>query len=325
MLRAIFISPAFDSDRFDALTNTQWYLDRHEWEFSITPVPLIILLFGLIVLMKRLRKDTARPIPAPGRFLHLTAIILLLLLPVGLNCYTPGWNQFLKQLPVIGSSSTLIRWAIIYIPVVILLAALVLDRIIPRGRLQSAAAAVCLGAVILLNLAADRTYYHAQGYRAEPVQQAYHDVRAGSWTPEIRFVMVYRDGNGQILTPGHRNDTITLGGSQLFCYEALFGYRLEAFPFGDLHPGPVTAETNGRLNLKNPACYVWPGENNCRPGDHFSVAARAAANSFSRYRPFDFKLPLRQTIANWLNGITLVATLGFLLIRGFSRIHRKLS
>ncbi len=103
------------------------------------------------------------------------------------------------------------------------------------------------------------------------------------------------------------------GASQLFCYEPMFGYRLEAFPVKTLHPGPVLEENNGVLNIKNPACYVWPQANDCEPGDHFTKEQEKAAEAFVNYRPFPFQMPTAQIVANWVNALSLMAALIFLI------------
>jgi hypothetical protein len=86
----------------------------------------------------------------------------------------------------------------------------------------------------------------------------------------------------------------------------VFGYGLETFPLQTLHLGGVMDEKDGLLNLKNPACMVFPAENGCKPGDHFKAGERPKATRFTSYKNFDFKLPVRQrvaiavTLASWL-------------------------
>ena len=61
------------------------------------------------------------------------------------------------------------------------------------------------------------------------------------------------------------------------------------------------------LNIKNPACYVFPAENGCAPGDHFPLAARAEAEKFLNYQPFDFVQPLYQSVATMISLASLAA------------------
>jgi hypothetical protein len=71
---------------------------------------------------------------------------------------------------------------------------------------------------------------------------------------------------------------------------------------------------NGRLNLKNPACYVYPTANGCAPGDHFTVQQRPAAEAFITYRPFPFRLPGWQQAANLLNLMAVGGVLACLIV-----------
>jgi hypothetical protein len=107
----------------------------------------------------------------------------------------------------------------------------------------------------------------------------------------------------------NRNDIMTLGSSQLACYMPIFGYRLENFPFKSLHLGSVWDVTNGELNIKNPACFVFPKENNCSAGDHFQESRRADAEKFVSYRSFNFEKSGKQKIADIVSGIALLAAL----------------
>ncbi len=85
------------------------------------------------------------------------------------------------------------------------------------------------------------------------------------------------------------------------CYEPIFGYFGEQFPVKQLRPGPVRVPVGNRFNLKNPACYLFPRENNCQPGDHFLISQKADAENFINYKPIKFDMPVLQYIANWIS------------------------
>jgi hypothetical protein len=80
-----------------------------------------------------------------------------------------------------------------------------------------------------------------------------------------------------------------------------------------LVPGPIFEIRDGVFNLKNPSCYVFPGENKCVPGDHFTVDQRAAVENFTAYRPFDFEAPWYQTTATWMSILSVCAALAALV------------
>ena len=92
----------------------------------------------------------------------------------------------------------------------------------------------------------------------------------------------------------------------------MFGYRNEWMPIGALHPGNALDLSDGVFNFKNPAGYLFPGENGLVAGGHFRADQRAELEAFLAYRPFPFVKPPRQIVAEWINVLALAATLGFL-------------
>ena len=314
MLKSLFLSPAFDPGRIEKLTNVQWHLDRHEWEYSVTFIPLIIILYGGWKILQQIEKKDLWLKLSRIRWLSVAAITALLILPVALNTFSPGWNTFLKQLPLLKNSSSLIRWFIIYIPIIILAATLILEKTAVSSKYKLGIVVISMAAVIALNVLTERDFYHSQNYDPREIIKTYNLVKEGLWMPEIKNIGVYLNKNGQTTMPLFRNNMLIHGASQLLCYEPLFGYRLEDFPIKTLHPGPALEENKGVLNIKNPSCYVWPQANNCEPGDHFTVEQKEAARAFLNYRPFPFQMPTLQRIANWINGLSLIAVLFFLTL-----------
>jgi hypothetical protein len=250
----------------------------------------------------------------PLQWLVVLATGTLLFLPLAMNTYSPSWNAFLKQLPLIKNSSNLIRWFMLYIPVVILIAALMLDRITESSKSKVAVLVISILTVIALNIFTDHDFYRYPVYDPQEITSSYYKVKSGVWAPKIKFIGVWLDEKGQATVPGFRNDLLARGVSQLYCYEPIFGYGRELLPQKSLHPGPVMEEKEGILNIKNPACYVWPESNDCQPGDHFTAQQKEAAEAFTNYRPYPFHIPPAQVVANWINGLSLLAALSFLII-----------
>ena len=109
---------------------------------------------------------------------------------------------------------------------------------------------------------------------------------------------------------------MTFGLSQVNCHESLFGYRHEEFKQKKLLQAgqPVMQVTNGYFNMKNPACYVFPDENNCIPGDHFRVDQKEDLLNFTDYKGYKFNMPQTQHISNWVSLITVLICGGFLFV-----------
>jgi len=309
---SLFVSPVDIAQRSDAaLMNVQWVIGRHELEYGVTWVPLVLVSIGAGIALWRIASGKAEVRSNATKVGWILLATMILSMPIALNTYSPGWNAVIKQVPLLKSASTFVRWNIIYIPFVTLVSALVLDRCFGAARTSVAIVAVAL--VVALNLMQDRRSYALEAYDPEPVIQAYHAVRRGAPVPEIHSVGVYRDEHGNVVLPLHRNDGLAQGYSSLYCYNPAFGFGLEKFPVKDLHPGAVRDVRDGHYNIKNPACYVYPRENYCEPGDHFRVDQKTEMENFIAYRPFHFEISTAQKIANLVTQAGLVVTAGVLL------------
>jgi putative flippase GtrA len=323
-LKLLFITLFFptadiENTAFANLIHMQWALTHHEWEYGVTFIPLLIILLAWMVgLWKQLHSSLTLTKPSAISWVAGGLLVMILILPIALNIYTPEWNAILKQTPLIKSSSTLFRWWLIYIPIVIVYAAICLEKLTFLGKYRTHTVVAGVVMIIVLNLIQDRMYYDMQGYDGNPILQAYQKTTLENTSPEIQAIGM----NDQ------RNNALVSGVSQLGCYNPSFGYSLENLPIKTLHPGSVFEQTDGYLNLKNPACYVFPAENHCQPGDHFTLAQKAEAQLFAHYKPFSFAIPLKQKIANLITQLALllvIGCLGFALMRYLKQIKENRS
>jgi hypothetical protein len=86
----------------------------------------------------------------------------------------------------------------------------------------------------------------------------------------------------------------------------MFGYQLQTFPFASLHEGPSLDSLNGVLNVKNPACFLYPAENGCVPGEQYRAEQQQTAADFLDWKSIPFEVPLTQRLADVLNIAALV-------------------
>ncbi|MGQ4809208.1 hypothetical protein NKDENANG_02623 [Candidatus Entotheonellaceae bacterium PAL068K] len=318
LFQSLFLGPAHETAQ-EVLVNMQWLLDRHEFEFGVTFIPLLVLLLGGAAALHRCSISGAWRRSRRDQWLLIGAMGVLLCLPILLNYYTPTWNALLKQIPIIKNNTTLTRWFCLYIPIVILLASLVVEKTALFKKYESSLVLLSMAVVITLNVVAERDFYHTQRYDPRVIVNAYHHSQSKDWSPRISHIDVFVDRAGRAVQPLGRNDVLAQGSSQLLCYEGMFGYRLENFPVKTLHPGSTLEVNNGRFNLKNPACYVYPTENDCAPGDHFTIDQRQATEAFITYRPFAFQVSIWQKAANLLNLISVGMVTAFLVFYGCIR------
>lgn len=313
VLRCLFVGIEIDPNRGDWIRNIEWPIGQHEWDYSVSFAPALFLLYGLARMIGAFMKQgVAATLRSRKKsdWLWIGAGVFILLLPMVLNVYTPWWNAFLKTIPVIQSSSILFRWFLLYIPVVILGSALILERLVP-AKLRVAACVAALSCCLVTKASIRNYHYTEDTYDPQPIVHGFHQVETGAHTPAISTMGFYQDDKGQPELPVNRNDTFMQGVSQILAYESLFGYRLEYLPFKTLHPGKALATSNGVLNVKNPASYLWPDENHCKPGDHFKIEDKAAAEAFLNYKPFPFRMSLIQRIANWTTLISFATVILF--------------
>ncbi|MDP2752424.1 MAG: hypothetical protein Q8O31_07470 [Rhodocyclaceae bacterium] len=274
----------------ERLVNVQWALAPHEWAYGFGPGVLLLLFW-----VKRPRLTASLWI--------WTGLILGLLMPLAISLWQADWNAFLKSLPLLGSMSNPLRWWITYIPAVAVVAGLAL----PKQRSNAWLAGAVLVLTMITSAWEPRAYYQSQNYDVRPILVADEALRSGGWIPKIeRLGLTAHIQAGSFQAPLRSNDTFIAGVSQVFCYNPVFGYRLEKFVAQGLTVESVLTESDGFLNLKNPACYVFPKENGCLPGDRFRADQRASAVAFVNYRPFEFAISRGQMIANAISGIFLI-------------------
>jgi len=316
VLLSLFWRPSDELAR--PLLSVNLPLDRHEWEYGLGPAAALLLLAGAVRVAKGIRL-------AASAWLVTVAIVAALALPLALNWHHPAWHEFLKSQPLLGSSSTLVRWYVLYVPLVALWAGLAFDAAVPAAPWRARAAVAIAAATLAWNWTADRSYYATQTYDPGVMQRAWQAVDAGAVPPTVTNLSVRVDKDNSLAVPLDRNDDMAHGYSQLVCYQPMFGYGLERLRYGELRPGPALAELpDGTLNLKNPACYVFPAANACAPSDHFRREQREEAARFVRYQPFAFQRPVSQTFADAVTLAALLLILAALAVAAvlFWRQHR---
>ena len=299
-----------------SIENMTWHLTQHEFEYGLTLVPAVILIAGALRGAWFLMRSNAHRDVARRRGWMAGVLLLLLAVPIALNVYEPGWNAFIKSIPLFGSSSSMVRFLSTFVPIVVVTAALTLDKLGLPPWTKRIAATAAISVSVLLHWQVARPYYVDQPYRPDAIVEAWHAVEVTREVPPVTTIIAPFDANGQPALSIDRNDALVRGESQLICYEPIFGYQLEWFPIGPARYGmPALEPLDQRLlNVKNPACFVFPDENGGEPGSHFRRDQRAEAEAFLAYRPFEFEPSGTQALAHAINLAALVLVPGLLLL-----------
>ncbi len=306
-VKSLFFTAYTWVDTNRIFVNSQWTIERHELELSLTFIPLVLILWGGVNFFRK-KIDIEKK-----QYLLLIALTIICVIPLALNFYTPEWNKLLKQMPIIKNSAVLVRWYVIYIPLVVVTAALAINRLKYNRYLVPGLL------LLLLSLKAyeDKSYYAEQGYDPQLSVYAHQQVMQTKIVPPIDKVSeVSNISTPEGVTMAAGDAVMAFGLSQVNCHESLFGYRHEEFKQKELLrvSQPVMQITNGHFNMKNPACYVFPDENNCIPGDHFRADQKEELLSFISYKGYEFNMPKTQYISNWVSLVTILMCGGFLLV-----------
>ncbi|MBT3832638.1 MAG: hypothetical protein HOB98_15145 [Gammaproteobacteria bacterium] len=249
----------------------------------------------------------------------LVAVLMLgiLSLPLLVNIYSPDWHPVLKSLPYFSSASSLLRWQLIYILPVILMACVVLERVresLSRG--WPVLMSVVILSVVLPALLMDtisHTSVAKRPYDAAQILRGYYAAKTAGAPPPITHHEESLSGRLRMHFIG-ADDALARGASQIVCYEPLFGYRLESFRFDRVFVGGALAQHDGHYNFYRPECMLYPAQNACAAGDRFAPDQLGALQQFTRYQSMPFELPWLQRLANVITLLTVIATVLLLVV-----------
>jgi hypothetical protein len=287
--------------------NIQWSALPHELAYSVSIVAFIVLIVGGVLhLLRAHYPNWANISMLPTRIFASAAFCFVIVIPLTLLFYSPEWNDILKKLPIIGSTTSPYRWLIIYIPILSVLVGMASSATPTYSRISLT---LCVLGIPLLNYMEDRNYYQLQNYNPTHVLHFEQAVRSGRLEPRIIEISMPRTESGHALLNG---EPFSNGASSLFCYNPLFGYRLEQYRTGYLRPGPISALAgHGQLNFRNPACLLYPNENHCVAWDGFQITQIDDLIRFSHYSKFHFYKSKAQIAAD---AITVASLIGVALM-----------
>ncbi len=280
-------------------------LGRHEFEYSHTYIPLILLFITLFTLaLKRQIKFLFK------KNYYFLIFFIILLIPVLLNIYNPIWSKFLKTIPVIKTSSNLFRWISLYSPIIAVLTGLSVDKIFLNVRVKNYIGLVSILLIFTLTYFQNIDKYRNEYYNSELIQKGYDLVKKSKKATPIQEISTRSPFSDLDIRRIGKNDFFIRGVSNPKCYRAIFGYDAK-IPKPDLINASIFSKNNESYNLKNPICYVFPKENTCEVGALFENDEKENLEKFVNYKPITQIVPIRQKIANFISLFTL---LGIILI-----------
>ncbi|MDH5511260.1 MAG: hypothetical protein OEZ32_13040 [Nitrospinota bacterium] len=302
---------------------SKWFFhDFHSYEFSVTVAPLLLLVPGLYGFCRTLVKEGMSYKISTAFFLDILVIasVLSVICSLLFSFQDPSWTALMKRIPIVKSYSRFTEWICLLIPSAIIVPLVIFDRYcLKSGNSVIAVAVACLAVGAVQVATRDNSHYENQFYNYGKIDEAFRMSREGKTAPQVITIEDHTlkekaEHTNKMLPVLNGDDYLSHNASPMNCFEPLFGYSLEKYPRGKLHPGLAMEERSGFLNLKNPACYSYPDENACRPGDHYRADQRDVAERFRKYKSIEFNMSYRQNVANWMTIIGLGLAMSFMVL-----------
>ena len=331
VFKSLFIFP--DIKLFNQSVNNEVIggLGLHEIEYSVTIVPLIVFfIFFFIkknfIFIKNLR--------------ILLFIFFLLILPIIFNVNIFFLQKIISEIPILNSTWVQIRWSAFYIIPLIFLTVFILDT---TKYLKKTLVCIFLFIILLQNIFYNKSYYQNQFYNPTNMIEFSKNITDvyPKMNYDIRGFGFLSKEEGKIFNHNFRNDFFSMNLSSLFCYQPIFGYRLENFPskkliinkrekFDDNHflltgDFELNQKNNTKvINFLNPSCFLFPKQNNCRPGDLFETTSSDNFINFINYKPIKFNKSLLQIFFDYLSLFSFILLI-ILIIINLCLYFRKFS
>ena len=324
--KSLFLFPDINHFKKSVIDNGGPSLNIHEIEFGVSIIPL----FAIVIFVLNFNK-------IKNKFYdyNLLLLIFILIIPFILNTSIFSLDQIWNFIPILGSTWVQIRWnALLIIPLIIFSLLIFNSNLFIKN--NKYVILLLIVTVIFQNIIYDKKYYHNQYYNTKNMSEFSNNIDDDINSAFIKGLSVFINKDEKIIAK-QRNDNFKLGFSSYFCYQPIFGYTLQKFPKQNLIfnkkikisddksllTGDINLNNNtDTLNFLNPSCFLFPGENNCNPGDLFKKSQINNLNKFLKYKKIQFKKPLIQSISDYISLLTFIFSL-FFLIKNFYNYKKK--
>ena len=319
-LRSLFFYPNEDKFNLDTINNVTNNLQIHEMEFGLSIVPLIIFLIFIF----KIKKTNLIKLNLI-KFLCLIVIFCITVFVLLLNLSNNPLGEILRNLPVIKNTWVHYRLILIYIIPIILISCLLLNKLNFNKKDTRFLVFFFLIIIVFQEYKYDKNFYNDQTYDPKNIENFYKDKNKIN-TLRVEEIILFLDQNKKPVFTNPRNDAFIYNFSPLFCYNPIFGYNLEQLPKNEFtfnntikindnlisYKGNSKEIKKDKANFFNPSCFIFPRENNCKPGDLFKKNKLKNLENFLNYKNFEFKLSTSQKIFNLTSLISFIFTLLFI-------------
>ena len=314
---SFFLNP--NEQYFNENIKSMFPFGVHEIEYSLSVVP-IILLFFVFFLNKKFFKFNYYNI----RLFFLLTIIFFI--PILFNVNFLNQFKLIQTIPFLNSTWVQVRWMLIYILPIIILAGLIIESIDISFKKKYLAISLIF-ILLAQNLIKDKSWHvNDQKYSIKNATDFSLKIKKGI-DLEIKGPAILMNEFNSPKKINNKNDMFFQSYSPLTCYQPIFGYGLEQLNAkGIFFNSKIILQDNsyilysdklderdGHLMFFNPSCFLFPKENNCLPGDTFKISEKEKLVKFTKYKKFKFQQNGFQIISNYVSIFTFLGCLIYLM------------
>tara|TARA_Y100001960_G_scaffold261575_1_gene282551 strand:+ start:21 stop:716 length:696 start_codon:yes stop_codon:yes gene_type:complete len=223
----------------------------------------------------------------------------------------------------------------VYILPIIIISGLIIQNLNIELKKKKYFTLVLVSLLLIQNLTKDNSWhFNDQRYSVQNAINFSEKLKQGI-SQEIIGPAIILDKSGIPKKSNNKNDMFFFSYSPLMCNQAIFGYGLEnlktkKITFNSkkilqddsaMYFSNKLDEKDGHFMFFNPSCFLFPEENNCKPGDTFAIFDKEKLIKFSNYKKFEFKQNKFQIITNYISIFSFIACLLYLIYHFFIFIY----
>ncbi len=320
---SFFLTP--NQNYFNESLTSMFPFGLHEMEYSVSIVPIILIFF--------ISKKFFTLNFYNMRFILILFIIIFI--PIFLNINFFNQFQIISKIPILSSTWVQFRWMAVYILPIIIISGLIIQNLNIELKKKKYLVLILVSLLLVQNLIKDNSWHlNDQKYSIQNAINFSEKLKQGI-SQEIIGPAVILDKSGTPKKSDNKNDMFFFSYSPLMCNQAIFGYGLEnlktkKITFNSkkilqdnsaMYFSNKLDEKDGQFMFFNPSCFLFPEENNCKPGDTFTILDKEKLIKFSSYEKFEFKQNKFQIITNYISIFSFIICLLYLIYHFFIFIY----
>jgi hypothetical protein len=307
-LTSLFFVPDPFFYRDNQINNIKTYLSIAELEFGLSVISLILLIIFFLKFKKFYLKEN---------LILYFFLFLILILPTFYIFNFLFITNILEKIPIVGAIWERNRWLLIYIYPIIIINAFAVQKLFSNKN------TLIIIIFIFIPIFQTLTYHKIRNEiypdKSFKNKAVYSIVNLENFSNSITFKNIdklhvkyidYIEDQNRL----DKNEGFITSTSKLFSYSPIFGYHMEKLPIENIikkrsNYSSIIKIQNGKYNMFNPVCFLFPKENNCLPGERLNISEKDNFEKLINYKPIKFNISLVQKIANNINLFSVIILL----------------